>query len=78
MSVIDTMTPNQACRAATFKAAAQGLRAYRVAKALNVLRPSFDFRGMTKTAMMVDYAQGCLAHIDGQELRCAIATTCRQ
>lgn len=60
-------------RRATFRAATRGLHSYRLAKALNKLRPGYDWRGCGKNAMRDEFSSGLLAEVSGQKLRAAIA-----
>lgn len=69
---LDDLTPNQAQRLATIRAAARGMTAYDLARVCNSLRPGVDFRGMGKKALYREFAKGMLRLEDGAGLRAAI------
>lgn len=72
--MFDHLTPNQAARATTMRAAASGLTARELALVCNKLRPGVDFRGCGKKALYNEYAKGLLSHVSGEDLRAALAS----
>jgi len=71
--MFDHLNPNECARAATMRAAAAGMSAYRLALVCNKLRPGFDFRGLGKRDLYDEFARGELSHVSGEALRSALS-----
>lgn len=73
MRAPDSYSPVDASRFATFTATFRGVNAYRVALALNFIRPGVDFRGCNKRDMAEEFAKGLLKFVPGSRLRHALS-----